>query len=158
METPNVTCPYCGKEAEWVENKEIYGRNFGKSIMCYLCRPCNAYVGCHNNGKNPLGTLANKELRTWRMAAHKVVDPFWQSGQVRRWKVYKLMADKFGREIHIGGSDIDTCKAVIEWAKSFQKWLDGKNGTPELPKPTPCTWDEYGKGHAPLMNSGYRPR
>jgi hypothetical protein len=27
-----MKCPYCGKKAEWVENKEIYGKNYGNHI------------------------------------------------------------------------------------------------------------------------------
>lgn len=55
-----MICPYCKRPAKWVENKEIYGKNYGKSYMMWLCKPCDAYVGCHNNTKEPLGTLANK--------------------------------------------------------------------------------------------------
>ena len=58
-----VKCDYCGKEAEWVDNKEIYGRRYGDSWMMWWCKDCDAYVGCHNNSRVPLGRMANKELR-----------------------------------------------------------------------------------------------
>lgn len=32
-----VLCPVDGKPAPWVENKAKYGRNYGKSYMCYYC-------------------------------------------------------------------------------------------------------------------------
>lgn len=64
-----MICPYCKKEALWCENKEIYGKNYGKSYMCWLCKECDAYVGCHNNTKKPLGTMANKTTRALRIKA-----------------------------------------------------------------------------------------
>jgi hypothetical protein len=109
-----LNCPFCGKEAEWTENKAIYGRNYGKSYMCYLCRPYGAYVGCHQNTRNPLGTMANKELREWRVKAHAVIDPLWKSGKMKRKEVYKLIQEKLGRWIHIGESTIEDCKEVIK--------------------------------------------
>jgi hypothetical protein len=107
-----VICPYCGKEAKWCENKEIYGKNYGKSYMCYYCKECNAYVGCHKNTRKPLGTMANAELREWRKKAHANIDPLWKSGSIKRKTVYKLLNKFFGKEIHIGGSDIEMCKRI----------------------------------------------
>ena len=49
--------------AEFVENKEVYGKNFGQSFMMWLCRRCDARVGVHkNNPEKPLGTMANNEV------------------------------------------------------------------------------------------------
>src|SRR3990167_4571490 len=117
IDKPNLKCPYCNKDAKWCENKVIYGRNFGKSYMCWYCKPCDAYVGCHQNTFKPLGTIANKELRRWRMKAHEVIDPMWKNGLGRkmlRKKTYAMLKEKFGREIHIGESDIETCKKIIQ--------------------------------------------
>jgi hypothetical protein len=109
-----MLCPYCGAPARWVENKEVYGKNYGKSFMMWLCKPCDARVGCHQNTKNPLGTLANKELRTIRMKAHAAFDPLWKTGRMKRWEAYKWLAEKMGvKEIHIGESDEETCLKII---------------------------------------------
>ena len=108
-----IKCPYCGNEAKWCENKEIYGKNYGKSYMCYFCEPCNAYVGCHNNTTEPLGTMANKELRDWRIKAHNAFDSLWKTGFITRNEAYKILENEFGKEIHIGESDIETCKRII---------------------------------------------
>lgn len=109
-----MICTYCNKEAKWCENKEIYGKNYGKSFMCYLCKDCDAYVGCHNNTKKPLGTIANKELRAWRIKAHRHIDRWWKNKIFTRKEVYNMLKIIFGREIHIGESDIKTCKDIIE--------------------------------------------
>lgn len=109
-----MDCPYCNKPAPWVENKEKYGRNYGKSYMCYWCKDCDAYVGCHENTKRPLGTMANKELREWRIKAHGAIDWLWKSKRMKRHNMYKLLKEKMGRDIHIGESDIETCKEIIK--------------------------------------------
>lgn len=108
-----MNCPYCNKEALWVSNEKIYGKRYGKSYMAYLCKECDAYVGCHNNTNKPLGTMANKELRELRMKAHGSVDWLWKSGKMPRWKMYKLLEEKFGKPIHIGESNEETCKKII---------------------------------------------
>ncbi len=108
-----MKCPYCNKPALWTENKAIYGKNYGKSYMCYYCKDCNAYVGCHNNTEKPLGTMANKELRDWRIKAHNSFDSLWKTGFVTRNEAYKILENEFGKEIHIGESDIETCKRII---------------------------------------------
>lgn len=109
-----MICPYCKKEAPWVNNTEKYGRSYGKSYMCYYCKDCDAYVGCHNNTRKALGTMANKELRNWRMAAHAAIDPLWREGKYKRRTVYLRLEEAFGKPIHVGESDIETCKDIIK--------------------------------------------
>ena len=48
-----VYCDYCGRRAEFVDSKVIYGKSYG---MIYLCRCCPgyAYVGVHKG--TDLGT------------------------------------------------------------------------------------------------------
>ena len=38
-------CPYCGKESELIDSAEIYGESYG---AMYICRGCDAYVGCYS--------------------------------------------------------------------------------------------------------------
>ena len=100
-----MKCNYCGQKAEWVENKEIYGRNYGSSYMIWLCRDCNAYIGCHKNSQVPKGkTLAKKDLREARMKAHAIIDPLWQSGKYKRRTVYLRLKEAFGEEVHVGAT------------------------------------------------------
>ena len=106
--SPVIICPYCQKEANWCENKVIYGKNYGKSFMCYYCDNCDAYVGCHQNTKTPLGTMANKELRSLRIKVHAKIDPLWKSGKMTRKEVYKMIDN-----IHIGESTIKQCKDLL---------------------------------------------
>ena len=110
-----MICPFCKKEAPWVENKEIYnGKNYGKSYMCYYCKPCDAYVGCHNNTKQPLGTMANKEMREWRKKVHAKIDPLWKNGGIKRKHLYARITKAIGKVYHTGETDIETCKKILE--------------------------------------------
>lgn len=109
-----MKCPQCNNEAIWCENKEVYGRNYGKSYMIWLCKPCGAYVGCHNNTKNPKGSMANKEMREWRIKVHAILDPLWQSGKYSRGVVYARLKDAMGKEVHVGEADVEMCKELIK--------------------------------------------
>lgn len=111
-----VYCPYCGHLADFVDSAEVYhGRSYG---MIYLCRRCDAYVGCHGNGDVPKGSLANAELREWRKKAHARFDPLWQYGQFRhrRNAAYAWLARKMQipvEQAHIGMFDVGQCKKLI---------------------------------------------
>lgn len=112
-----MICPYCNKPAKYGPNEEFYGRRYGKSYMCYYCKPCNAYVGVHENDKNrPLGTMANQELRNWRRKAHQAIDPFWRSKKMKRVWVYTRLKRYFKKDVHIGESDIEMCRKIVEIA------------------------------------------
>jgi hypothetical protein len=116
-----MKCPYCGNDAEWVDNATVYGKRFGKSYMMWVCRPCDARVGCHQNTQKPLGTLANKELRDARMRVHALIDPLWKSKHFSRGRVYNMLSDAFGEPVHVGESDLSRCAEILETApKLFQ--------------------------------------
>lgn len=114
-----VICPYCNKEATYAPNEEWYGKRYGKSYMAYFCRPCDAYVGTHNNTTQPLGTMANKELRNARMKAHAVIDPLWRSGKMKRGQLYAKLNRHFGKHVHIGESDLKLCDEIIQFAATL---------------------------------------
>lgn len=113
-----VQCDYCGCVAEFVDSAEVYhGRSYG---MIYLCRKCNAYVGVHKDTDEPLGKLANAELRKWKMAAHDSFDLLWRNECApfyrKRKEAYKWLSEQLGLpkdQTHIGMFDIDKCKQVI---------------------------------------------
>lgn len=127
-EEREMKCPYCNKEAQWVSNEAIYGFRVGRSYMIWWCQPCDSRVGCHNNTKKPLGTMANANLRVLRVKAHREFDKMWQHGEsgiVSRKEAYKILTSgmaylgmiKDGEEAHIGQMNIDQCKAVMELIK-----------------------------------------
>ena len=119
-----LTCD-CGRKAELVTGKEIYPHrpDLYKRTF-WLCRPCDAYVGCHKkhhkynpNGDKPFGILANKELRDLKVTAHRVFDPLWQSSgmtrtQAYRWLAYELQIPQ--NECHFGLFDKETINRAIK--------------------------------------------
>jgi hypothetical protein len=119
-----VICPYCGKKAEFKTGREIYaGRGSWDGKKFWVCEPCNAWVGCHDRNKRygrvgdePLGRLANKELREAKMKAHLAFDPIWKEKSMKRKEAYAWLAKKLGipaEECHIGMFDVDMCREVV---------------------------------------------
>lgn len=110
-------CPYCGQQPKFVDSIEIYGnRSFGK---IYLCRSCDAYVGVHKGTEDPLGRLANKELRELKVKAHYWFDRLWKDpngpGCTRR-EAYDWLSQKMGIPLiytHIGMFDEEQCRQAI---------------------------------------------
>lgn len=115
-----VYCDYCGKRAEFVDSKIVYGKSYG---MIYLCRHCMAYVGVHKGTDKPLGRLADAELRCWKKAAHAAFDPLWKYGRFKGFRnaAYGWLAGKMGlprEETHIGMFDVVKCKKAINIIKN----------------------------------------
>lgn len=119
-------CPYCGNKPELVDSAEIYGISFGNA---YLCRPCDAYVGCHKKSIIPLGRLANRELRKAKMNAHFYFDSLWlkkmSAGFTKheaRSAAYKWLSRQMGtppEQTHIGMFDVVQCNRVAELCKPY---------------------------------------
>ena len=98
-------CAHCGSKCRLTNGKEIYPhRSDLHALFFWKCDPCSAYVGCHkagmsdNNpeGKKPLGTAADAELRRLRQQVHSTVDPIWQNAKHRgraRQAVYKALTN-----------------------------------------------------------------
>ena len=124
LRIPVVPCPYCGTNSRLIKGADVYPRSphlADKDI--YRCAPCDALVGCHPGTINPLGTLANAELRKARMAAHAAFDPKWKNGNMTRRDAYTWLADQLGYEpVHIGESDIARCKRIVEVCQTQKGW------------------------------------
>lgn len=110
-------CPYCGRPSMLTDSAEVYhGRSYGP---IYICRPCDAYVGCHKGTTKALGRLANAELRYWKNQAHAAFDKLWK-GKTKvmdRTTCYKFLSKKMelpSEYTHIGMFKVEACKRVIE--------------------------------------------
>jgi hypothetical protein len=113
-----MNCPYCEKPVELVSGKQMYPHMQDlKEKLFYRCEPCDAHVGCYPNTDKPLGRLANKELRKWKISAHAAFDPLWKFGRLSRTEAYARLAKSLGirkSEAHIGMFDVPTCQKVVE--------------------------------------------
>lgn len=109
-------CPYCGELAVLTDSAEVYrGKSYGN---IWLCRPCQAWVGVHKTDpyNRPLGRLANKLLRVWKMRAHEAFDPLWKNKVMRRGEAYAWLSKQLELDkddCHIGMFDVDMCKKVV---------------------------------------------
>lgn len=112
-----VTCPYCNAEARLTTGDYIYPhRQDLAHRKFWVCWPCDAYVGTHKGTDQPLGTMANAELRKARRAAHDAFDPLWDRTMARN-QAYAWLANAMGlpkKETHIGMFDVDQCRRVVE--------------------------------------------
>ena len=109
----DIICPYCGKKAIL---HRIRSKRHVKFI--WICEPCDAFITAEPRSKKPCGTMANKELRLKRIAAHRAFDVSWIFGPRphSRTKAYKSMAKMLGldnKQCHIANFDIETCDKVI---------------------------------------------
>lgn len=115
-----TTCPYCLRVAEFLTGAYVYPHRPDLSDKrFYVCKPCDARVGAHADGR-PLGTLANAELRQLRSQAHGVFDPKWKremGGTMRRREAYRWLASNLRipeEHCHIGMFDEEMCRRVIQ--------------------------------------------
>lgn len=139
-----MRCDYCHRDAELVTGAAIYPHRpdlFAKYF--WRCEPCGAHVGCHpkakpsgkgglGDGTQPLGRLANAELRRAKSAAHAAFDPLWRSREMKRGDAYAWLADAIGMSganCHIGMMDIDACRAVVAAVKARRALGAGARGT-----------------------------
>lgn len=116
-----VTCSYCGGRAKFVSGDVVYGRTGPWSSMAFwYCAPCKAWVGCHKRnskygfiGDEPLGRLADYELRRAKRILHSVFDPLWKRKWMPRGVAYKSLAKAMGipvKDCHIGYFDLNQCR------------------------------------------------
>lgn len=113
-------CPYCKCKTELIDSAEIYdGVSYGQM---YICRNCNAYVGCHKDSSKSLGRLANEELRRYKHCAHLIFDMIWENHFMSRYNAYTWLSKKLGVDrayTHIGMFDVDLCKQVINLSRTY---------------------------------------
>jgi len=128
MADHNVICQHCQRPAQFVDSKIVYHKSYGMIYYC-ACKPGGAWVGCHKGTTKPLGTLADKETRQWRMKAHEKFDPIWHKRlkhlkrknkeakqREARDGCYRKLADLmsiYSEKCHIGMFDSEQCKQVI---------------------------------------------
>jgi len=124
-----VICPYCNNPAKLMTGEKMYPhRKDLFSRYFWQCKPCKAHVGCHRTsshpngrtGTKPLGTLATANLRYMRSRCHRLFDPLWRDGKIRRRNAYKILACKLEittKECHISWFDESMCKKMIQLYK-----------------------------------------
>ncbi len=119
MKKTKIKCPYCGAKATLHPSSYVYGKAAKAGSYLYVCDrfpKCDSYVGAHIKSKEPMGTLANGELRNKRIQAHKAFDRIWKSGIMKKWQAYKWMEGKLAlnsKQAHIGMFSEYMCDTLI---------------------------------------------
>lgn len=110
---PTNSCIYCDNNVEIVNNKEIYGKSYGKWPWVYLCKSCGSFVGIHPKTNIPLGTLADTKTRKARVEAKEPFTNLYKSGRIIIDDAYLKLSQKLKiplNECHFGLFDINMCK------------------------------------------------
>lgn len=109
-------CPYCGCGLVHKQASAVSPGRDGWVLTCERYPICDSYVGCHQDTMVPLGTIANRELRLWRVRAHEAFDAQWRGAPGRRPLAYERLARDMGLtqdQAHIGLFTIEQCKKVV---------------------------------------------
>lgn len=113
---PIECCSYCNSNVVITTNDEVYGKTYGEYPWIYYCTNCEAFVGIHPYTNIPLGTLADKQLRTARKHAKDPFNKIWQSGLTTRTEMYDKLAKYLNIErehCHFGWFTFEQCQKLI---------------------------------------------
>ena len=94
----NPICPYCGSPAALRPDSFVH-KDAGRGRYLYVCShypECDAYVSANEKTKEPMGTLANGDLRHKRIEAHRVFDQIWRRRIMTRSNAYRWLREKYG--------------------------------------------------------------
>lgn len=119
-----IRCCYCGSSVA-LRSAEGIVPEFKPGTMLYVCRnypACDSYVKVHPGTKRPMGSLANKELRTLRRKAHFHFDQLYETGFMSREDAYEWLSATLGlpmEKAHIGQLGPYYCQQVIDESKKL---------------------------------------
>ena len=89
-----MKCRYCNGNVSIKDSSILYKQSYG---LIHICDSCEAFVGCHKGTSNPLGTLANAELRELRKQAHAVFYSLWKTRSMCRGQAYKWLSKQLNK-------------------------------------------------------------
>lgn len=121
-------CPYCDVQAVLGDGARIKKR--GMYWFCANFPRCDAFVPCHKDTEHPVGTLANRVLRTRRWSVIDRIDMCWRNsnGAIQRQAmddlVCALMRRKNFRPSFASMRDIDAFELAWPLAERVAKeWM-----------------------------------
>lgn len=118
-----VVCQYCGRNAVLIPANQLRNPPLHVEYL-YYCSHCNAWVAAHSKTKEPMGILADGNLRRLRYEAHKAIDSVWQSGLMSKTDVYCWLSSSMGiprEKTHIGSFNEHNCREVIRLCSQLNK-------------------------------------
>ena len=121
MKKNAVKC-FCGAQATIRPASVVHGSN-ARDEYLYVCSrypKCDSYVGVHRGTRKPLGSLADKKLRTTRIEAHREFNQVWLCGIMEKKQAYKWMQVTLGlseEQAHIAKFSEFMCEQLIRISK-----------------------------------------
>lgn len=110
-------CAYCGEPLQVRFGADIYvDRPELVSVAYWRCDSCDAHCRMSSNS-----TVANRTLRSLRIAAHKAFDPIWEDEYMTRTDAYYWLAYQLGipkEECHIGSMRDADCWQIIKLSEA----------------------------------------
>lgn len=89
----------------------------------WICDTCKNYVGCHHKTSNPtkpLGCIPTPEVMNARKHIHAILDPLWQSGMVKRKRIYGMLSIRIGYQYHTGNiRSIEEAREIYKLIKKY---------------------------------------
>ena len=94
----------CDVDARLTYGVEIYPhrKDLG-NLPFWKCDTCGNFVGCHHKTSKPtkpLGCIPTPEIKRSRSHIHRVLDPLWKSGRIKRRDLYRQISALLGKEYH----------------------------------------------------------
>jgi len=125
---PGVTeplCDYCGKPAWLANGYTVKARCAG---VVWACFECNAWIEVHADSPKlePMGRLANAELRAAKHEAHEAFDDIWKFGIMTRDQAYVWLSEEMGLPLeacHMAWFDVDDCRRVVAIMRDYERAL-----------------------------------
>lgn len=123
-----IWCCACNTDvqARLTSGAEVYPhRQDLASVPMWRCDGCKGHVGCHWQTKDrtkPLGVIPTAAIREARQHLHRLIDPLWKSGRMRRGQLYARITLELGRPYHTGEiRSIDEAREVYRVVQAIAK-------------------------------------
>lgn len=120
MKQMQIKCPYCGSKAVYRPASMVYGKlTKDRDAHLYVCSrwpACDSYVNAHKKSRQPMGTLANGNLRHQRIMAHKALSDLQKYRGMDTWAAYlwlQMNLNLSPEQTHIGMFSEEMCGRVI---------------------------------------------
>jgi len=127
-----IYCCACSDEvsARLTDGQEIYPhREDLYGLPFWKCDHCGNSVGCHHkmetNPTQPLGIIPTPELKKARQHIHRLIDPMWQSGKLKRAQIYAKLTKELGWNYHTANiRSVEEARKVYRAAMNIHSQLN----------------------------------